>query len=90
MEVRYRELVCRPHSVWSGPPHIDGFFGWRRSGEEWSVVRTAQEANMDALWKQCTVIDERALSLSRWFEARVGSEVVRTQSAASDEVITDA
>jgi ABC-2 type transport system ATP-binding protein len=90
LEVRYRELVCRPHSLWSGPPQIDGLFGWRRSGEEWSVVRTIQEADMDELWKQCTVIDERALSLGRWFEARVGSEAVRTQSTASGEVTSDA
>ena len=89
LELRYRELVCRPHSVWSGPPQIAGFFGWRRSGEEWSVVRTAGEADMDALWKQCTVIDERAVSLGRWFEARVGSEASPTGSAASDEVTTD-
>lgn len=90
LEVRYSEVVCRPTETWTQPPQIAGLFGWRRSGAEWSVVRSTQVVTLDSLRPSCAVIDERGITLGRWFEARVGTSVQRNKPPTQDEVSADA
>ncbi len=90
LDVRYREIVCRPLHVWREPPSIDGFFGWKKSGQEWSVVASNQTLGMQQLRESCHVIDDRQVSLSRWFEARVGTRAAALDNPTEDEVATDA
>lgn len=70
-EGRFREIVCRPLTPWLQPPEVAGLFGWKRSGDEWSVVSSSISSNRDLLRERCVVIEEREVSLDRWFQARV-------------------
>jgi ABC-2 type transport system ATP-binding protein len=90
LAAHFREIVCRPLATWLHPPNIDGLFGWRRSGEEWSVVGTNQNDGLQVLRSRCDVIDDRQVSLSRWFEARVGTKAGSLDRPTDDEVAADA
>lgn len=72
LETRYFEIIVRPHDSWTGPPKIDGTFGWRRKGDEWSAVvdQQAESADLSAL----SPIERRDISLDRWFAARAGDK----------------
>ena len=89
LELRYREIVCRPLTPWRQSPEIAGLFGWKRSGDEWSVVSSTQENGMEALRQSCTVIEDRQITLARWFEARVGAKADRLDHRTEDEVAAD-
>ena len=67
-----------------------GFFGWRRSGDEWSVVGPVNENLWGDFDRSAEIVDRRAITLDRWFEARVGSRAERIESPDSSGVATDA
>lgn len=83
---RYREWVCRPRTPWRQPPALEGCFGWRRSGEEWSVVTTSADLDPAMLGNDCLWIEQREVSLLRWFEARVGTSVGEPTSPSEEFV----
>lgn len=89
MPLRYREILGRV-SGGDRPPMIDGAFGWRISGGEWSAV-IAAEALADPLFEQrFGVLEHRELTLPRWFSAHVDPARNRHTASLSAEVIADA
>lgn len=97
LEIRYGEILCRVDSDQGSTPgvvdspEVDGAFGWRLSGQEWSAVVERSEFNEAALPAEFSLIDRREITLSRWFAARVGASADSMQESSSNrEVIADA
>ena len=76
LEARYCEAICRPSETWTDPPVIDGLMGWRQIGREWSVMVDTRQTEVNDLSERLGLLEQRAISLDRWFSARVGSEAV--------------
>jgi ABC-2 type transport system ATP-binding protein len=85
LAVRYAELVLRPHAHWEQPPELSGYFGWKRSGDEWSVVTFANQESLHSISQYASLVEQRAISLTRWFEARVGSDADRGTVRSAQE-----
>lgn len=69
LQGQYVELVCHAKDSNSGPPVLPDSFGWQSDNDEWSgICQRGNEAV--SLPNQWQLIDERPLTLGRWFEAR--------------------
>lgn len=84
LEARYFEAICRPSESWTFPPKISGLMGWRQMGREWSVMVDVRQNGVDDLRERLGLIERRAISLDRWFSARVGSEANPDSSDATN------
>lgn len=72
LESRYREIICRPDQMWAHPPNVEGVFGWKSAGDEWSaVVDDSLLCDKSAL-HDLPIAQTRDISLLRWFAARTG------------------
>ena len=84
LEARYFEAICRPSESWTVPPEINGLIGWRQMGREWSVMVDVRQNGVDDLRERLGLIERRAISLDRWFSARVGSEAIPDSNDATN------
>ncbi|MGI9473435.1 MAG: ABC transporter ATP-binding protein [Rubripirellula sp.] len=92
LEARYCEVVCCPSQDWPTPPEIQGLFGWRQTGKEWSVMVDTRLANLDAESERLGILERRDISLDRWFSAKVGDGAendLKEQSIPSDNEESD-
>lgn len=80
---RFQELTVRGGESWSPPATDHRCFGWRKSGEEWSVIYSVQAEQSPPDFENAMVIERSSVSLQRWFEGRVSHE----DSASSDETL---
>ena len=78
LETRYHEIIVRPTETWNDPPNMEGIFGWRRKGSEWSGVVDKQ--TQQASHPKLAPIEQRDITLERWFTARAG----HTENANND------
>jgi len=83
---RYSEVVCELVGGMSVPPQISGFFGWQNRGREWSVavdrsVHADDSSIRDSLGSHL-ILDVRAISLERWFAARVAANGTTVATAS--------
>jgi len=90
LETRYAELICKPSQQWDAPPRIDGTVGWTRTDQEWSVVIEANDFDMAQLSQQCVVVEQRDITLERWFAARVGVSAESLEHESSEGVTSHA
>ena len=67
LETRYHEIIVRPTETWNDPPNMEGIFGWRRKGSEWSGVVDKQ--TQQASHPKLAPIEQRDITLERWFTA---------------------
>ena len=85
LETRYHEIVVRPIDTWMDPPNIAGMFGWRRKGNEWSAVVDQHIAERQANHPELAPIEQRNITLERWFTARAGHTIDSTDEGATTE-----
>ncbi len=72
-ESQYCELIYKMPDAWVAPPDNESYFGWRRIGEEWSVVTTNSDGESTPPFIEARLIQKIPVSLERWFEAKVTS-----------------
>ena len=89
LPLRYREILGRV-SASERPPEIAGAFGWRISGGEWSAVIAAAALEEPEFEQRHGVLEQRELSLQRWFSAHVEPARRSHGVLPSDEVTADA
>lgn len=69
LESRFCEVIYRDTDDRPVPPQVQGCFGWRRTGCEWSAVAEVHSLDERALPETITVLERRAITLERWFGA---------------------
>ena len=87
LESRYREIVCHPDQDWTSPPELEGVFGWKHSGNEWSAVTDQTLLTQAGQLETLPITEQREISLVRWFAARTGQQA---DDVGSDETRSDA
>ncbi len=89
LPLRYREILGRV-SAGERPPTIDRAFGWRISGDEWSAVIAAETIAEPEFEQRYGVLEQRELTLQRWFSAQVASGTRPHTVLSTAEVTADA
>lgn len=88
LEARYSEILCRVEVRQNQPPVIAGAFGWRPAGQEWSAVVESMSFDVASLPKGFSIIEQRNITLARWFAARVGNSTSEAEDSSNAGEVT--